>query len=59
VVLADSSCTARIEKMRELNMRLSSLDIDHAEPVVYDDEPAEERVARRMELVTPVIECPF
>ncbi|MCH8896595.1 MAG: hypothetical protein IH927_10090 [Proteobacteria bacterium] len=45
--------------MRELNMRLSSLDIDHSEPVVYDDEPAEERVARRMELVAPVIECPF
>ena len=46
-------------KYATLNMRLSSLDIDNAEPVVYDDEPAEERVSRRMELFTPVIECPF
>jgi hypothetical protein len=42
-----------------LNMRLSSLDIDNAEPIVYSDEPAEDRVSRRMELFTPVIECPF
>jgi hypothetical protein len=42
-----------------LNMRLSSLDTSNAEPIVYDDEPAEDRVARRMELFTPVIECPF
>jgi len=42
-----------------LNMRLSSLDTSNAEPVVYEDEPTEDRVARRMELFTPVIECPF
>jgi len=47
------------KKFATLNMRLSSLDIDNAEPVVYDDEPAEDRVSRRMELFTPVIEYSF
>lgn len=47
------------KKYATLNMRLSSLDTGKAEPIVYDDEPAEDRVARRIELFTPVIEYPF
>ena len=47
------------KKYATLNMRLSSLDTSQAEQVVYEGEPAEDRVARRMELFTPVIECPF
>ncbi len=42
-----------------LNMRLSSLDTSNAEPIVYDDESSADRVARRIELFTPVTECPF
>ena len=47
------------KKYATLNMQLSSLDTSQAEPVVYEDEPAEDRVAHRMDLFTPVIECPF
>ncbi len=47
------------KKYATLNMRLSSLDTSKAEPIVYDNEPAEDRVARRIELFTPVIKCPF
>lgn len=47
------------KKYATLNMRLSALDTSQAEPVMYDDEPAKERIARRMGLFTPVIECPF
>ncbi len=42
-----------------LNMRLTGLDVGRAEPVSYDDEDVAERVARRVELFTPVAECPF
>ena len=42
-----------------LNMRLTSLDLGRVEPIVYDDEPVEQRVARRIALFTPVVECPF
>lgn len=42
-----------------LNMRLTALDISRAEPVVYDSESVEDRVARRIALFTPVIEWPF
>jgi len=49
----------RGKKYATLNMRLSSLDTSRAEPVVYDNEPAEDRVSRRTALFTPVIECPF
>ncbi len=47
------------KKYATLNMRLSSLDTSKAEPIVYDNEPAKDRVARRIELFTPVIKCPF
>ncbi len=42
-----------------LNMRLSSMDVSNAEPIVYDDESKDVRVARRVQLFTPVVECPF
>ncbi len=42
-----------------LNMSLSSLDVRRAEPIVYDDESRAVRVARRVQLFTPVVECPF
>ena len=37
-----------------LNMRLTSLDVARAEPVHYDNEAADERVARRVKLFTPL-----
>lgn len=42
-----------------LNMRMSELELGEVEPIVYGDEPADQRAARRVELFTPVAECPF
>lgn len=37
-----------------LNLRLTSLELERAVPVVYDDEPVAQRIRRRIESFTPV-----
>jgi hypothetical protein len=47
------------KKYATLNMKLSSLNTNNAEPIIYGDETAEDRIAQRVDLFTPVEEFPF
>lgn len=42
-----------------LNMNLTHLNTDNAEPITYEDESVESRVSTRAARFTPLIECPF
>ena len=46
-------------KYATLNMNLTDLNTDNAEPITYKDEPIESRVSLRAKIFTPLVECPF
>ena len=53
-VLADG-----VGKVATLNMNLTELITDNAEPITYQDESVEMRVSTRAGIFTPLVECPF
>lgn len=49
----------RDKKYATLNMKLSQLNTDNVEPITYEDEVIESRIAKRAGLFTPVAAFPF